>query len=166
MQKKLARRAFCCFLAWLMVNSPPVFAKGNSGVGREEEKKTALSRLGQGDAARVLVSLRDSEKVGGYVQQIQDDDFSVRVFCTENDITVSFGRVKGLRGVNVATGTKVSAGKGVSAKLAEGLSAPNPCGLITVKSESGRWDESPLFWIIGGAAIVGIIFWVAISTRD
>jgi hypothetical protein len=160
MKWKFVRRILSFFLAWLMVNpSGPSTGFGKddptTDAQRAGDVKAAVLKLGTGKNARVLVNLLDSEKVGGYVQQTQDDGLSVRVFCSGNDIPVPFARIRGLRGVNVATGMKVSAGKGVSEKVNALLATDDPCGTTII--EAKRIGPNPLIGIIMGAALVAFV---------
>jgi hypothetical protein len=132
MDWKFVRKILSFFLAWLMVypSGPPWgFAKDDAAkdAQRVSDVKEAVIKLGAGKDARVMLVLRNGKRVGGYVQQAQENDFSVHALCSDNDTPVPFAQVRSLSGLNIATGTKVSAGKGVSAKAAAGLAVDDPC---------------------------------------
>ena len=163
---KFTKRFFCCFCAWLLMipsGSPTALAKGNGGARRSEEMKAAVRQLGQGNDARILLRLRDGERLGGYVRNIQEDDFSVRIFCNGAEIPVPFVQVKGLRGLNVATGAKVSVGKGVSAKLGARLAAVNPCPATYVRTGGSDWNTDFLVGLIAGGAVLAFVLYAAVE---
>ena len=171
---KLAREVLCLFLAWLMVNSsgpPSLLAQSNSGKDnrRAEEVKAAIRKLGTGKDARIMVGLRDRGSVRGYVHQTEEDGFSVSNFCSGIAIPVPFAQVRGLRGVNVATGTKVSAGKGVSEKAAAGLAAADPCSATFVRPRdwrAGRTRTVVLVCAIAVLVTIVVVIGVTITNRN
>ena len=163
MNWKIVREALTFLLAWLMLvpSGPPSgFAKDDAAKNarRASDVKAAVLKLGAGKDARVLLALRDGAKVGGYVQPPREDDFSVRVFCSGNDIPVPFAQIRGLRGLNVATGTKVSTGKGVSEKAAAGLAVGDPCRMRIIQAKrSGPTPLSEAIVAIGFGAFMFVL---------
>jgi hypothetical protein len=170
MDWRFLRRVFSFFLAWLMVNPsgpPSGFGKDDAAgdAQRASDVKAAILKLGSGKDARVMLTLRDGERVDGYVNQAQDDSFSVRDFCSGNVIPAPFAHVRGLRGVNVATRVKVSTGKGASAKAAAGLAIDDPCGATII--QVNRIGPNPLIGALIGAALVAFLVTIlALANRD
>jgi hypothetical protein len=171
MEWKFVRKLLSFFLAWLMVNlsgPPSLLAKSDSAKDnrRAEEVKAAVLKLGTGKDARVMVILRDSGTVRGYVHQSQEDGFSVSNFCSGVVIPVPFAQVRGLRGVNVATGTKVSTGKGVSKEVDAVLAADEPCGTAIIEAKSPSSGHLRTIVVVAAiatlvAVVTVIAIWVA-----
>lgn len=131
MDWKFVRSVLCFFLAWLMVNPsgpPSGFAKDDAATNarRASDVKAAVLKLGTGKNARVMVSLEDNQKLTGYVDAAQEDGLLVGNVCTDQAARVPYDQVTGLRGLNVATGTKVAVGP--KPKGTPKLSAGPDCG--------------------------------------
>ena len=135
---------------------PSVLAQSNSAKDsrRGKEFKAAIVNLGTGKDARVRLMLRDGESVSGYVHETQEDGFSVSNFCSGVVIPVPFAQVRGLRGVNVATGTKVSAGKGVSKGVDAVLAASEPCGMVVIGGRGRPSSRSRTIIIVAAFAVL------------
>jgi hypothetical protein len=168
MDWKLVRKILAFFLAWLMLNpcGPlPGFAKAEApkDARRAQAVKAAVLKLGAGKDARVLLTLRDSHELAGYVDQASEDSFSVSNFCTGQVAPIGYERVRGLRGLNVATGTKVSAGAGGKLKGTANLAAADPCGTTIIQAKrKGRPGETIFFiGMITFLVVVVVIYVVA-----
>lgn len=150
MDWKFVRKILSFFLAWLMLNlsgPPDGFAQADASkdARRASDVKAAVLKLGAGKDARVMLSLKDSQKLTGYIDKAQEDGFSVGDLCSDQLTRVSYDQVRGLRGLNVATRTRVSAGgkvKGTSKLGADPLcrttivqgkrSGPNRAGIQAI----------------------------------
>jgi hypothetical protein len=146
MDWKLVRKIFSFFLAWLMLSpaGPPVgFAQ--AGAAKEARRastvKAAVLKLGAGKDARVMLTLEDRQKLSGYVDKAQDDGFLVGNLCADQVTRVPYGGVRGLRGLNVATGTRVSVGGKV--KGASKLGADPLCGTTIIQAKrNGHYHDT------------------------
>ena len=150
------RKILSFFLAWLMVNPsgpPSGFAQTDTAkdARRASAVKSAVLQLGAGKDARVTLALEDHKKLTGYVNDVQADAFLVGSWCTDQVSTVPYGQVRGLRGLNVASGMRVSVSK--MPKGTPKLAADPPCG--TSVSQARYVDHEVRNAIIAGAAVAG-----------
>ncbi len=115
------KRILAVSLAALLVN---MVAVGASAATEAEKRakfagkvKTAVLKLGTGEAARVRVTLRDRTKIEGYVSGAGEDSFAVTNFKTGATTTVAYPQVKGVQGNNLSTGAKIAIGVGIGAGI-------------------------------------------------
>jgi hypothetical protein len=156
MDWKFVRKIFTFFLAWLMLNPsgpPSGFAQDDAAkdARRASAVKSAVLQLGAGKDARVTLTLADRKKLTGYVNDVQADAFLVASLCTDQVATVPYGQVRGLRGLNVANGMRVSVSK--MPKGTPNLRTGAPCG--TSVSQARYVDHEVRNAIIAGAAVAG-----------
>lgn len=122
MNSKAVRKFLSYLLAGLMLvpcGPAPGFAKTGVSIDqqRASQVKAAILKLGTGKDVRVVLTLRDTHKLAGYVGQALEGSFSLVNFRTAEVTGIPYERVRELRGMDVATGTRVSAGIGIGGKL-------------------------------------------------
>ena len=156
MDWRFVRKVFTFSLAWLMVNPsgpPSGFAQDDAAkdTRRVSAVKSAILQLGAGKDARVTLTLEDHKKLTGYINDVQTDAFLVGSLCSDQVATVPYGQVRGLRGLNVANGMRVSVSKMPKGtpKLAAGL----PCGASV--NQARYVDHEVRNAIVAGIAVAG-----------
>jgi hypothetical protein len=141
----------------------PLFASGLSKQERRAAQvKAAILKLGVGKDARVRVTLSNKQEVNDYVTQSSDHYFLVGRFNTDETTLIPYGDVKSLRGVDVATDTRVSAGIGIGRTIkgairltADTLATPR-CRAPRGNSLSG--EHIVLIAILASVLVLGILF--------
>jgi hypothetical protein len=148
----------------------PLFANGPSEQERQAAQvKAAILKLGVGNDARVAVILQDNNSGSGYVAQAGEDSFLLSDFCTDAAVRISCNEVRGVRGVNVATGARASAGKRIPRRETAALEARDPCAgaSIIVAGDRGfgqKWKSLMPGLILGSFFVVLAI--VLVSDRN
>jgi hypothetical protein len=161
MDWNFVRKILSFFLAWLMLtpSGPPSgFAQTDvaKDARRAQAVKSAVLQLGAGKDTRVMVSLESRRTKTGYVNDVQEDGFIVRNLCTDEVTTVPYGHVRGLRGLNVANGMRVSVSK--MPKGTPKLTVGSPCG---TSAQARYVDHEVRNAVIAGVVIFGAIVGLA-----
>jgi hypothetical protein len=100
--------------------------------------KAAIAQLGTGESSVVRVVLYDKSKYHGYITEVGEDSFVVADAKTGATASIAFPEVKGIKGSNFSTGTKIGIGVGIAAAIAvivavvangddEKREQPSPC---------------------------------------
>jgi len=79
--------------------------------------KAAIAELGTGESSRISVVLDDKSKYNGYVTEIGPDHFIVADAKTGATAPISYSEVKGIKGHNLSTGTKIGIGVAIAAAI-------------------------------------------------
>ncbi len=105
-------------LSWLTVSSliltlfcaSPVAAesKAEKEAQRTEKVKAGIARLGVGSEARVVVKLRDGQKLAGYVREAGEDSFVIADLKTGATTTVAYPDVTQVKGHHLSKGAKIA----------------------------------------------------------
>jgi hypothetical protein len=80
--------------------------------------KTGIASLGTGPSSRVRVVLTDKTKYHGYITEIAEDHFVVADAKTGAKASIAYSEVKGIKGHNLSTGTKIGIGVAIAAAVA------------------------------------------------
>ena len=104
--------------------------------------KAAIAELGTGESSRISVVLDDKSKYNGYVAEIAADHFVVADAKTGATAPISYSEVKGIKGHNLSTGTKIGIGVAIAAAIG-----------ITIAVLAGRNKNAPQ---CTGTAQVGV----------
>jgi hypothetical protein len=82
------------------------------------EVKSGISQLGTGKSSIVRVVLYDKTKYHGYITEIGNDSFVVDDAKTGNKAEIAYPEVKGVKGKNFSTATKIGIGVAIAAPIA------------------------------------------------
>ena len=118
--KKLA-----CLALSLLLLPATSFASFASDSSRENAKKaqlaskvkTGVARLGTGKSAVVRVALYDKTRYYGYITEIGAESFVVADAKTGATAPILYREVKGIKGNNLSTGTKIGIGVAIAAAV-------------------------------------------------
>lgn len=120
-ETNVLRRALSVALALLLINAGAATALAKSAAEKEAARaakvKTAIARLGTGEAARVKLEMRDGAKLIGYVSAAGEESFTVAEARTGVATVVPYQQVKKVSGNNLSTGAKVAIGVGIVAAV-------------------------------------------------
>ena len=75
--------------------------------------KAAIAKLGTDPSAQVRVTLRDKNKLKGYIKEANEDHF-VLVNETGATTEIAYPQVKQVKGHNLSMGAKVAIGVGIA----------------------------------------------------
>ena len=78
-----------------------------------EKVKAAIAKLGTGPSAQVKITLRDKNKLKGYIKEANEDHF-ILVNETGATTEIAYPQVKQVKGHNLSTGAKVAIGVGIA----------------------------------------------------
>jgi len=92
--------------------------------------RAGIAELGTGKSSRVRIVLNDKTKYDGYIFEIADDYFVVADGKTGATAPIAYSEVKGIKGHNLSTGTKIGIGVAIAAAVG-----------ITVAVLAGRSDK-------------------------
>lgn len=98
------------------------------------EVKAGVASIGTGKSARVRVRLNDKTEYHGYIVETANDHFVVADARTGATAPIAYQEVKGIKGNNLSTGTKVGIGVAIAAALAV---------VIGIVKARGRDDDRP-----------------------
>jgi hypothetical protein len=84
--------------------------------------KDGIMKLGNGEGARVQLTLRDGRKVEGYIREAGEDSFVVVETKTGAATTVTYSHVKAIKGNNLSSGAKIAFNVAAVVGIALGLS--------------------------------------------
>jgi hypothetical protein len=84
--------------------------------------KDGIMKLGNGEGARVQLTLRDGRKVEGYIREAGEDSFVVVETKTGAATTVTYSQVKAIKGNNLSSGAKIAFNVAAVVGIALGLS--------------------------------------------
>jgi hypothetical protein len=101
----------------------------------------------------VVLALEDQRTLMGYVNDVQADALILGNLCSDQVAPIPYGWVRGLRGLNVADGARVSVSKmpNGTAKLVAGP----PCGAANTQGQ--YVDHGNRNRLITGAVALGIV---------
>lgn len=99
------------------------------------EVKAGVASIGTGKSTRVRVRLGDKTEYHGYIIEIEDEHFVIADAKTGATAPIAYHEVKGIKGNNLSTGTKVGIGVAVTAAAL--------AVVIGVVRARGRDDERP-----------------------
>ena len=144
---------------------PSGFAKDDAAkdARRASAVKSAVLTLGAGKDARVILILENRRAVMGYVNDVLADAFALGSLCSDQVAPIPYGQVRGLRGLNVANGARVSVSKmpGGGPKLVAGP----PCGKVNMQARNV--DHEQRNRLITGAVALGLVVLIAsLGLRD
>ena len=106
-------------LAIVLVGSVAFVASAGAtlaqGTGKDEAKalekiKTKIAKLGVGEKARAQITLRNGQKIKGYVSSAGQDDFALTDKKTGQATTVAYKDVVEVRKPGLSTGAKIGIG--------------------------------------------------------
>ncbi|MEP7272886.1 MAG: hypothetical protein ABI882_15400 [Acidobacteriota bacterium] len=110
MFKQTLTALLACSLIWMLAFTEPAVAKSKmeKDAQRSEKVKTGIARLGVGEEARVVVTLRDGRKVAGYVKATGEDSFVIADSKTGEATTVPYPDVAQVQGHNLSRTAKIA----------------------------------------------------------
>jgi hypothetical protein len=112
-----------------------------------------IEKLGTGENALVGVRMNDKTSVAGYVQEFDDDSFTVIDHKTGKAVKVSAYKIEKLQGFNAQTGAEVHEGTGIRAKFARTALKVLPGHQVPQNSLTGH----------GKTLLVGVILGVILA---
>ena len=80
--------------------------------------KASIAQLGAGKSSVVRIVLHDKTKYHGYITEIGEDSFVVADAKTGATAPIAYPEVKGIKGNNFSTGTKICLGVSIAAAVA------------------------------------------------
>ena len=80
--------------------------------------KASVAQIGTGRSSVVRVILHDKSKYYGYITEIGEDSFVVADAKTGATAPIAYPEVKGIKGNNFSTGTKICLGVSIAAAVA------------------------------------------------
>jgi hypothetical protein len=84
---------------------------------RIAQVRAGIAELGVGKSSRVRVVLDDKTKYDGYIFEIAEDHFVVADARTGVTAPIAYSEVKGIKGHNLSTGTKIGIGVAIAAAV-------------------------------------------------
>ena len=110
-------------LSLVLIGSIIMVAGGTSALAAEanakeaasiEKVKAAIAKLGTGPSAQVKITLRDKNKLKGYIKEANEDHFVLVDEKTGASTEIAYPQVKQVKGHNLSTGAKVAIGVGIA----------------------------------------------------
>ena len=102
-------------LSLVLIGSIALTANANTKEAAATEKvKAAIAKLGTGPSAQVQITLRDKNKLKGYIKEANEDHFVLVSENTGATTEIAYPQVKQVKGHNLSTNSKVAIGVGVA----------------------------------------------------
>jgi hypothetical protein len=102
-------------LSLVLIGSIALTANANTKEAAATEKvKAAIAKLGTGPSAQVQITLRDKNKLKGYIKEANEDHFVLVSENTGATTEIAYPQVKQIKGHNLSTNAKVAIGVGVA----------------------------------------------------
>jgi len=102
-------------LSLMLIGSIALTANANAKEAAATEKvKAAIAKLGTGPSAQVQITLRDKNKLKGYIKEANEDHFVLVSENTGATTEIAYPQVKQVKGHNLSTNAKVAIGVGVA----------------------------------------------------
>jgi hypothetical protein len=79
--------------------------------------RAGIAELGAGKSSRVRIVLDDKTKYDGYIFEIAEDHFVIADAKTGVTAPIAYSEVKGIKGHNLSTGTKIGIGVSIAAAV-------------------------------------------------
>jgi hypothetical protein len=100
-------------------------ARANPNLEKESKfalkVKTAVTKLGVGQDARIEVKLRDKTKIKGYVDEVRENSFVVVDEKTNTATEIPYLQAKQVKGKNNLTGAQIAIGVFIVALIVIGV---------------------------------------------